>query len=366
MVVKDMKNPVVRFIITVAISGGALYFAFRNVNFPALYLEFKHANIFWIVGGVALMFLSHLVRAWRWTVILRPMKKNTSTLIGFKSILAGYGMNNVIPRSGELVRPFIFAKHESLFMSGTIASIMVERVADLLSMVIFLMCSLFLFPRELAKAFPSIADHTMEIFSGMLLLLALVLIMIFKEKRTVAIIFWMTRRWPAKIRVPVDRAATEFSIALADIRASGALPVFFGTVGIWFFYVLSMYASLYAFPEHELIAVGLIGAFFLRVLSGLAFLIPTPGGTGSYHFFISQALTKIFGVSLPVAIAYATLTHAANYILTAVTGIIIVLTEGFSLKNITAVIKKQERDVAKVAAVSPPPVVSHSATPIAG
>ncbi len=359
-----MKNPVVRFLITVAISGGALYFAFRNVDFPSLLKEFEHANIFWIVGGVGLMFLSHLVRAWRWTVIVRPMKKNTSTWIGFKAILAGYGMNNVIPRSGELVRPFIFAKHESLFMSGTIASIMVERVADLISMVIFLMSSLFLFPRELAKAFPSIANHTLAIFSGMLLLLALVIVMVFKEKRTVAIIFKITHKWPAKIRIPVDRAAAEFSIALCDIRTSGAWPVFWGTVGIWFFYVMSMYASLYAFPEPELIAVGLIGAFFLRVLSGLAFLIPTPGGTGSYHFFISQALWKIFGVSLPVAVAYATLTHAANYILTAVTGIIIVLTEGLSLKNITEVIKGRERDVAKIAVQAPAPIVTPASAPI--
>ena len=344
---------VVRLVITLAISGTALYFAFHNVDFNDILNEFEHASVFWIVMGVVFMFLSHLVRAWRWTVILRPMKQRTSTWLGFRSIMAGYGMNNVIPRSGELVRPFIFAKHEELFMSGTIASIMVERVTDLLSMVIFLMSSLFLFPRELERAFPSIADHTYALFFGMLLLLAIVVTMIFKEKRTVAIVFRLTRRWPEKIRVPIDRAATEFSIALADIRAGGALPITLGTIGIWFFYVLSMYVSLYAFPEHELIAVGIIGAFFLRVLSGLAFLIPTPGGTGSYHFFIKQALVKIFGVSQPVAIAYATLTHAANYILTAITGIAIVLTEGFSLKNIREVIKRQEKTVATHAAAVP-------------
>src|SRR5438105_15638907 len=109
-----MKQPAVRLTITILISAGALYLAFRGVDLHALLAELKKTNIPLILAGVLLLFLSHLCRAWRWTIIVRPMKEHTNVLMGFKAIMGGYAMNNIVPRSGELVRPYIFAKHEIL------------------------------------------------------------------------------------------------------------------------------------------------------------------------------------------------------------------------------------------------------------
>src|SRR5579883_52182 len=337
-----MKHPAIRLAITVLISLAALWLAFRGVNFHQLLAEIAKTNIWLLILGVLLLFTSHLVRAWRWTVIIRPMKKRTSTFVGFKAIMGAYAMNNVVPRSGELVRPYIFAKHEKVYMSGTIATILIERVTDLIANVIFLLVALLIFPREIAHGFPSIAGDTVIIMAGMLALLGLVVTMIFSAGKTERVIHKLIRNWPAKIQNPVGRAATEFASGLRGVRASGALPVAIGTAGIWLFYVLSMYAWLFAFPEPQIVSVGIIGAFFLRVVSGIAFLIPTPGGVGSYHYFISQALFRIFSVPLASAIACATVTHAAFDILTTAVGLIIVATEGISLKNIKEVIRASE------------------------
>jgi len=336
-----MKHPVLRYFITICLSVGALYLAFHGQDFVKLYNDSKEVNLWIILLGIGFMFCSHFVRAWRWKVILSPTKQKVNILVAYRALLAGYGMNNILPRSSELVRPFILAKHENLFLSGTIASILVERVTDLISMLIFLMSSLLLFPDELSRAFPNIAGATVPLFAGMAVLLILTLVMVFSANKTLNAIYYLTRRWPEKIRNSVDRAASEFSQGLRGVRAGGALPIILTTIGIWIFYVLSMYVALYAFPEPEFRAVGLIGAFFLRVLSGLAFMIPTPGGTGSYHFFISQALFLIFGVPLSVAIVYATITHAANYLLTTLIGVGLVIAEGVSVKDIGAVLKAE-------------------------
>ena len=337
-----MKHPAVRLTIMVLISAGALYLAFRNVDLRSLLDELENTNVLFILAGVLLLFLSHLVRAWRWTIIVRPMKEKTSVLIGFKAIMAAYAMNNIIPRSGELVRPYIFARHEKVFMSGTIATILVERVTDLISNVLFIIIALIIFPREIAHGFPSIAGSTTPLIIGLIVILSLVIIMIFSAGKTERAVHRMTSKWPEKIRTPIYRAASEFASGLRGVRASGAVPVAIGTLGIWVFYVLSMYAWLFAFPERQLVAVGIIGAFFLRVISGIAFLVPTPGGVGSYHYFISQALFRIFSVPLASAIAYATVTHAAFDILTTVTGLIIVATEGISFKNFRQVMRASE------------------------
>jgi glycosyltransferase 2 family protein len=270
------------------------------------------------------------------------MKRKTSTWTGFRAIMGAYGMNNIIPRSGELVRPYIFAKHEKVFMSGTIATILVERVADLLSNILVIMLALLIFPREIANGFPTIAGSLGWIVTALIAILTLVVIMIFSAGKTERALHRLAAKWPEKIKKPVYRAASEFASGLRGVRASGALPVVLGTAGIWLFYVLSMYAWLFAFPDRSIAMVGIVGAFFLRVISGIAFLVPTPGGVGSYHYFISQALFRIFGVPLASAIAYATVTHAAFDILTTVTGLVIVAGEGISFKNFGDVVRASE------------------------
>lgn len=337
-----MKHPAVRLSITTIISAGALYLAFRGVNFHSLLAELEKTNIALILAGVALLFCSHLCRAWRWTVIVRPMKMRTSVLTGFRAIMGAYGMNNILPRSGELIRPYIFAKHEKVFMSGTIATILVERVADLISNILVIMLALIIFPREIAHGFPTISGSMTWLAAGLIAVLALVMIMIFSAGKTERALHRLAAKWPEKIKRPVYRAASEFASGLRGVRASGALPVVIGTAGIWLFYVLSMYAWLFAFPDRSIAMVGIIGAFFLRVVSGIAFLIPTPGGVGSYHYFISQALFRIFNVPLASAIAYATVTHAAFDILTTVIGLIIVASEGISFKNFGEVLRASE------------------------
>lgn len=337
-----MKHPAIRFSIAILISVGALYLAFRGVSLSLLLAELAKTNIWLILLGVALLFCSHVCRAWRWTVIVRPMKAKTSALVGFRAIMGGYAMNNIIPRSGELVRPYIFAKHEKVFMSGTIATILIERVVDLIANILFIMLALVIFPREIAAGFPAIAGSMTGIAIGGFVVLALVMIMIFSAGKTERTLHRITANWPEKIRAPIYRAASEFASGLRGVRASGAWPVVLGTVGIWIFYTLSMYAWLFAFPERSIAMAGIVGAFFLRVVSGIAFLIPTPGGVGSYHYFISQALFRIFRVPLAAAIAYATVTHAAFDILTTVIGLVFVAQEGISFQNFGKVVRASE------------------------
>ena len=337
-----MKHPAIRFAITAIISLGALYLAFRGVNFSELWQELGKTNLLLILAGVALLFTSHLCRAWRWTVICRPMKEKTSTLVGFRAILGAYAMNNVIPRSGELVRPYIFAKHEKVFMSGTIATILIERVVDLIANILVIMAALIIFPREIEHGFPTIASSMKWIVGALVAIFTLVIIMIFSAGKTERGLHRLAANWPEKIKHPIYRAASEFASGLRGVRASGALPVVIGTAGIWLFYVLSMYAWLFAFPDRSIVAVGIIGAFFLRVVSGIAFLVPTPGGVGSYHYFISQALFRIFSVPLASAIAYATVTHAAFDLLTTILGMVFVASEGISFKNFREVLRASE------------------------
>ncbi len=328
-----MKHPLVRFAVTALVSLTALYFAFRGVKYDDLMAELAHTNVLLILLGVLILFCAHLCRAWRWTVILRPIKKGTSVWGAFRAIMAGYGMNNIIPRSGELIRPFIFAKNEKLFMSGAVATIMIERVVDLISNLVAMLLVFVVYPTQIAYGFPAIEAARTPVVIGIVLVLMLVGVMFFRTAATESAIHRLIRKWPSRMRIPIQRAATEFATGLEGVRASGSVAVTLSTLGIWVFYVGSMYLWLYAFPEPQFALIGILGAFFLRVVSGLAFLIPTPGGVGSYHYFISQSLFRVFGVPLTAGIAYATVTNAAFNSITTIIGLTVLAVEGISFRS---------------------------------
>src|SRR3954467_4792136 len=118
-----MKHPALKYIVAALLTIGLLYLAFRGQNLGEAMAAIEHVRWFPLIVGVALMFVSHAIRAVRWQIVLRPLKAQTSFWSAFSSTIAGYGMNNIIPRSGELVRPYLMARSEKMTMAGVLASV---------------------------------------------------------------------------------------------------------------------------------------------------------------------------------------------------------------------------------------------------
>ncbi len=85
----------------------------------------------WLLASVLLTFVAYWIRAIRWHVLLAPLKRIritplfAVTIVGFAAI---YGLG----RAGEVARPVWLARRENVPMSGSIATIIVERFLDLI------------------------------------------------------------------------------------------------------------------------------------------------------------------------------------------------------------------------------------------
>ncbi len=338
----------VRYLIAFAISFGALYLAFHDQDWAKLYAQMCQMNFVFILAGTACMFLSHYLRAWRWRLFLDPVKKGTRVSSGFMALIAGYAANNAIPRTSEVVRPILFSRRERVPIPETVASIVIERLSDLFGLVLFLIISLFVFEDAFKIAYPRAVHELIPVTAALVVLLVLTVVTLVSEKRTVTIVNKLTKRLPIKIRVKIEQGGIGFSKGLQSLRGPAFFPFLLGTFGIYLMYALSMYVAFFAFPHGEMSHIGFGGAVALQTLSGLAFTIPTPGGTGTYHLFISRALTNIFNVPAQTALAFATIVHASNYILTTIIGLGFILMEGISMKQIKL---KEEELVKEEAAV---------------
>ena len=341
------KSPAIKYLVALLIAGGALYLAFRKQQWSELVKQLHAAHLSIILLGTGVMFLSHLVRAWRYKMFLRPIAPHTRLFSAFKALIAGYAMNNIVPRSGDIVRPVLFSKRENIPIASSVAVLLIERLTDLIGLSAILIFALLYFNTEIGKEFPAIATLTVPIVIVLGLLFVLGLLLLFSEKKAGAVIRFLTKILPARMGEAIEHAAVGIEAGLKGVRSGSAVPVILGTLGITVLYTSSMYISTLAFPSPELKGIGFVGCFLLQTMSGLAFTMPTPGGTGTYHYFISQALSTVFGVPLEVAIAFATLTHASNYLITTITGLGFMFSDGITMTTVRSEDVKKEVLTAK-------------------
>lgn len=334
-----MKN-LLKYLLALLITVGALYLAFRGQDFSAIGDQLSHTSIWAVSLLVLFQILAHFVRGWRWQFLLRPIKPKTSLWIAFKAVMAGYAMNNVIPRSGELIRPAMASVEEKMPFAGTLATIIVERIFDVIALGSLFVFSLFSYEKEFKSAFPDLAGAAIPL---LLIISAglIVFVAIFISKRVSDFFLGLIHKiFPKKIADPLAHAFETFTTGLHGLQRDTAIPIILGTIAVWGCYLTSTYFGLYALLGSGIDAIGLKGAIVLLALSGIAITIPTPGGTGTYHYFIKSALILFFAIPSDTAAAFAIVTHAVNYIVITVIGIIFMLTAGVTLKTA----KKKETD----------------------
>ena len=96
--------------ISVVLSIVLFRFFIKSVNIPFLWTSIKTANIFFIVIGGLLLLLSHYLRAFRWTILLKPVQSNIKITSSFTAILIGTLSNFIVPHIGEVVRCSVLKK----------------------------------------------------------------------------------------------------------------------------------------------------------------------------------------------------------------------------------------------------------------
>src|SRR5260221_4753946 len=105
---RSKRGKIINVVVSTILLAVFVYLAFRNVNLKELIDILKSTNYVYVFIGMFIgVVAGSAVRAKRWGIMLEPIKPG----ITFKSLLSstviGYMVNNLIPRSGEVVRPYL-------------------------------------------------------------------------------------------------------------------------------------------------------------------------------------------------------------------------------------------------------------------
>jgi uncharacterized protein (TIRG00374 family) len=292
-----------------------LYFAFKGTDFVQLWAELGRANYWWVLAMFPLLMLSHAFRSWRWEYLLRPVKQDLRYRNLFSALMVGYMMNNVLPRAGEFVRPYAINKLEGVSRSTAFGTVFVERIFDIVSFMFVIALIPLVYTGPLKQAFPWLEEAGIWITIVTLAFLGVFAFLMVRRDIVMNILASLTRRLsPGKAKL-VEHVAHSFLDGFLFLKE----PKSYFTIGIlsvvvWGLYIVMMYLPFYAFGLTEKYSLGMGAAMVVQAISSIGILIPTPGGTGPYHYFTIQTLTKLYGVDDELARSYATVTHAVGYV----------------------------------------------------
>src|SRR5208337_2979235 len=114
----------------------------RNFRWDRLWGSIVGASPGYLLLAILGVYLSFFVRAVRWEFFMRPIKA-ASLWVLFVGQILGFSSIFLVGRPGELVRPAYIAKKENVPMSAMIAIWLLERVLDIIAMVILFAAAIY-------------------------------------------------------------------------------------------------------------------------------------------------------------------------------------------------------------------------------
>ncbi|MEK6738197.1 MAG: lysylphosphatidylglycerol synthase transmembrane domain-containing protein, partial [Planctomycetota bacterium] len=135
MITFNKKN--ITFLFSMVISIVCLWLFMRHIEWSLLKKALMEANYWFVIPTTILNLVVYLIRAIRWKGLLAHIKM--IPVLNLLSITCiGFMANNVLPaRVGEVLRPFLLYKRESIKFSTSMATVIVERIFDMLGLIIF-------------------------------------------------------------------------------------------------------------------------------------------------------------------------------------------------------------------------------------
>lgn len=305
-----------KYLILLLIGLVLLYFAFKEQDLNLLFEDLRRAEYVWVFASVLFAYLAHLVRAYRWRMMISSLGHGTPSLTNtFYAVLIGYLANLAFPRMGEVSRCGVINKTDQIPIVKLIGTVVAERLIDLLMLgfIIFLAIAIqfgllsdFLYNNLLIKLTRSEGYFTLLVFASFMLILMLVLFYIFKKREKLGI--WYK----------IHKFYLDIKSGIFSIKAMGNKAGFIAySILIWLMYGISVYLCFFALKATA--ELGPVVALSTLVFSSLAMIAPVQGGIGAFHWMVSEGLT-IYGIERSEGLAFALLLHSFQTLIILFTG----------------------------------------------
>jgi uncharacterized protein (TIRG00374 family) len=312
-----------------------LGYVLQGIDWGALGLSLRNANPWPLLAVVVVTVAAYWLRALRWGSLLRPLAPVGATDL-FSATMLGFASSLIVPRSGELLRPWLISRRHAIPMSAGFATIVIERLIDLISVLGLFGLYLFILPRPEAQA----DGQWMKAVSfggGVAALIAVGLLCLLlalhaNAGRVLAQLERLLARAPRWLADRLGGVLHSFSGGLVVLRAPAPHLALIGlqSLAVWLLTALGYHLTQVAFgvdlPFHT--------TFLLIAFLVVGEAIPTPGLIGGFHAFYVLALAEVYGVDWTTAVAAGITAHALTNLPVIALGAVYLGREGLSVKRL--------------------------------
>jgi uncharacterized protein (TIRG00374 family) len=323
-----LGRPLLRLAAGLAVAAAALWLAFRHADPAGLAAAIRLVDPLWLTASLASVGVTLLAAVARWKLLFYPDHRARGWGPLGRALLLGQAINIVLPlRLGELARMYALRAAEGLAAARVLATIAVERLADL---VMLGTATVALFAFAAMPPWLTRPGGTVLLVAGLALAVSFALA-------------WRPDAWlragrraigflPVAVRGRIEPHLHHAADGLGALRS----PVV--SIAVW---AVSLLILLLAASTNYLLfrAFGLalppVAALFLFVVLQVGnTAVWVPGNIGVFHYLTVVAL-GVYGVDREPALAYAIVLYAVALLPKIVLGAVVMAVgmEGFSFRS---------------------------------
>ncbi|WP_422007275.1 lysylphosphatidylglycerol synthase transmembrane domain-containing protein [Roseivirga pacifica] len=299
----------IKFIIILLITGGILWYLFKNLSIEQIKEALATYDYSWILFSIFLSFFSHFLRAWRWKLLLDSSGNKITLYNSYFAVMIGYLANSLFPRLGEVTRCGIANRTHGISVPYSLGTVVTERIIDLI-LLLLITAATFLLQFNLLEPHWQAGLASFETIVAEKWWVGLVLI-------GLAIgLFLYLRKQKKKEQKGLLGKINELIIqGIEGVKSVKKVknPVGFwaATLGIWLLYFLMLYVITFASPLTK--DLGVLAGLSILVVGSFGMAAPTPSGFGAFHAFVAGVLV-LYGIKEDDGKIFALVLHTSQYI----------------------------------------------------
>jgi uncharacterized protein (TIRG00374 family) len=323
-----------RTLLVVGLAVALLVWFLRHANLASVWGEVQEGRIDFLVFALLATGSTYVLRAFRWQYLLRPLGR-PRFIECLKATVIGFAASTLLPaRAGEVIRPYLLAKREGFSATATFASIVIERLLDLMAVLLLFAVFVAFFSAGLTSTDPGV--YSALKFGGLTAFVATVvgfIIMMMLAGHPERLERWalkIERVLPGKLAKIVANFVRAFVEGLAVVRQPGRMAMALVlSIPLWLSIALGIWATSQAFH----IEMSYPGAFLMMTILVVGVAVPTPGAVGGFHEAYRIGATVFFATPNDRAVGAAIVLHAMSFVPVTIAGAILMAQAGLSLSG---------------------------------
>ena len=313
-------------------------------DWDTFFASFGSLDWRWVAASVAFALSTYYGRVIRWAVMIKPLKPKPSYWNLFVATAIGFTAIVIVGRPGEIVRPYLIAKKEELPFSSQVAAWLLERIYDLLIVLLLSGFALVQAPQIETQLGPNLkwVLQTGGRVIGAAAAISLGVLIVLRQYSEA-----MRRRLLESLTFLPEhqyKRAEQFVNAFVQgVQCTRSGTATFLIVTYTFLEWLLIAACFYCLFKAQPATSDLTVLDVLMFVGFVAFgsIVQIPGVGGGMQVVSVLVLTELFGVALEPATGVALLIWLITFVVIVPFGLVLAFQEGLTFRKL----KQMEKDM---------------------